>query len=79
MGGYCCGFGHRDLYTDIKNEIQTTIEHLIIENGITVFLTGGMGDFDSLFSSAVRLCKVNNKEVQLILVSWLLCNGHWYR
>lgn len=67
MSGYCCGFGHRDLYRDIKNEIQTTIEHLIIENGITAFLTGGMGDFDSLFSSAVRSCKVSNKEVQLIL------------
>ena len=68
MSGYCCGFGHRDLYRDIKNEIQITIEHLIIENGITVFLTGGMGDFDSLFSSAVRSCKVSNKDIQLILV-----------
>ena len=68
MGGYCCGFGHRVLSRDIKNELQTTIEHLIAEDGITVFFTGGMGDFDSLFASTVCSYKSNHKDVKLILV-----------
>ena len=68
MGGYCCGFGHREFYRNVKNELQTIIERLIEKEGITVFLTGGMGEFDSLFSSAVRSCKIQHKEIQLILV-----------
>ena len=68
MGGYCCGFGHREFYRDIKNEMQETIERIIAEDNITGFLTGGMGEFDSLFSSTVRTCKLHNNRIQLILV-----------
>lgn len=68
MSGYCCGFGHRNYYKDIKADLQTVIERLIIEDGVTFFLTGGMGNFDSLFSSAVRTCKIYHKNVQLVLV-----------
>lgn len=37
MSGYCCGFGHRIYYKDIKADVQTVIERLIIEDGVTVF------------------------------------------
>lgn len=68
MSGYCCGFGHREFYKDIKNELQTVIKRLIVEKSITDFLTGGMGDFDSLFSSTVRSCKALYGDIRLILV-----------
>ncbi len=68
MKGYCCGFGHREYYKEVKSELQTTIKHLIDEEGISVFLTGGMGDFDSLFSATVRSYKTHYKDIKLILV-----------
>lgn len=63
----CCGFGHRVLYRDIKNEMQMIVEYLVEKKGVTVFYTGGMGEFDDLFIKVVRQCKIK-KGIQLILV-----------
>lgn len=68
MENCCCGFGHREFRTDVKNELKTVIEKLISEENVTVFLTGGMGDFDAQFSAAVRSCKVKNRDIMLVLV-----------
>ena len=68
MSRCCCGFGHREFYKDIKKELQFEIERLIVEDGITTFMTGGMGGFDSLFSSIVRSCKTHHKNIRLVLV-----------
>ena len=63
----CCGFGHRDYFKNIEPELDAVIESLISE-GTDTFYTGGMGDFDSKFSSAVRKAKRQHKEIRLILV-----------
>lgn len=68
MDNCCCGFGHRDLYVNLRNELLIEIERLIQKDNITIFYTGGMGEFDSQFSSVVRTCKAHNKDIKLILV-----------
>ena len=65
----CCGFGHRELYRDIKKDLQQAIEKLVEQKGISVFYTGNMGEFDSLFINAVNECKrKTEKEIRLVLV-----------
>lgn len=68
MDKYCCGFGHRESYANVKEQLSEVIECLINQHGITVFLTGGMGKFDSDFSATVRTCKSRNSKVKLVLV-----------
>lgn len=68
MDKYCCGFGHRDCYVNVKEQLREVIERLINEQDITIFLTGGMGEFDSEFSAAVRTCKSCSSKVKLVLV-----------
>lgn len=64
----CCGFGHRDLFCDIREELQKTIEYLISEKGVDTFYTGGMGEFDTEFTNAVRAAKVTYNYIKIILV-----------
>lgn len=52
MENTCCGFGHRKIYGNIP-KLRTAIEELC-EIGITEYLTGGMGDFDRIFATAVK-------------------------
>ncbi len=68
MNKVCCGFGHRELLIDIKNTLDGTIEDLIVCHGVNRFMTGGMGDFDNLFASAVRGAKSRHPEIRLLLV-----------
>lgn len=67
MGKICCGFGHRNVFKDIKSELEKTIEDAI-DKGCDTFYTGAMGEFDSMFSSAVRAAKHSHPEVKLICV-----------
>lgn len=64
----CCGFGHREIYQNITAELEQAIESAIMEHGITTFYTGGMGQFDAQFASAVRAAKVKHKQIKLVLV-----------
>ena len=67
MEKYCCGFGHRFWSYD-KQNIEKIVRNLVEQEGVGVFLTGGMGDFDAAFSSAVRSIKVKHKEIRLWLI-----------
>lgn len=64
----CCGFGHRVLLMDIEKPLKEVLERLVKEHGVTVFYTGGMGEFDELFSRTVRSLKRDYSGLQLILV-----------
>lgn len=68
MDNCCCGFGHRESQVNLKNELLLVIKQLIFTDKINIFMTGGMGEFDSQFAAAVRSCKVYNKDIKLILV-----------
>ena len=42
----CSGFGHRDIWNYVPS-FTDVLEKLIVEEDVTVFMTGGMGVFDN--------------------------------
>ena len=63
----CCGFGHREVFANITEQLDKAVLKAA-EQGCIIFYTGAMGDFDSLFSSAVRKAKRNYPNIKLICV-----------
>lgn len=64
-----CGFcGHRDCDDELREQIRATIKDIIENDGITVFYSGGMGDFDRLCEHAVREIQRSNKDIKLYLI-----------
>lgn len=63
----CCGFGHRDVFENISEQLYNTLFQ-IAEQGCKTFYTGGMGDFDKMFSTAVRSIKKSYPDIKLICV-----------
>lgn len=63
----CTGFGHRDVFENLKGQIDTAVASAI-EKGCDTFYTGAMGDFDSMFSSAVREAKKAYPNIKLICI-----------
>ena len=63
----CCGFGHRNIFENINVELDNAIE-TAVQQGCELFYTGAMGEFDSLFSSAVRRAKKAYPHIKLICV-----------
>lgn len=68
MGKTCCGFGHRIVLMDVDNALRKIIYDLIKNQGVTRFLTGGMGEFDDLFAKAVCSMRDKYPQIQLCLV-----------
>ena len=69
----CCGFGHREVFENISEQIETAVL-MAIKDGCDVFYTGAMGEFDSLFSSAVRRAKKAHPHIKLICVKPYMTN-----
>ena len=63
----CCGFGHRNVFENIRDKLDNAVE-IAIAQGCGMFYTGAMGDFDSLFYSAVRSAKKVYPYIKLICV-----------
>ena len=63
----CCGFGHRNVFEILSDKLDDAIESAV-QQGCEIFYTGAMGDFDSLFSSAIRRAKKNYPQIKLICV-----------
>ena len=64
----CCGFGHRVQLMYIEKPLRAVLERLVEERGVTVFYTGGMGEFDELFTRTVRSMKRECPSLRLVLV-----------
>ena len=64
----CCGFGHRVMLMDIEKPLRETLERLVEERGVKLFYTGGMGEFDELFTRTVRSMKQDCPSLRLVLV-----------
>lgn len=60
----CCGFGHRNVFENISSKLDNAVEEAIAQ-GCEIFYTGAMGEFDSLFSSAVRKAKKVYPHIKL--------------
>ena len=63
----CCGFGHRNVFENIEDKLYTAIMNAA-HQGCEIFYTGAMGEFDSLFSSAVRKAKKVYPNIKLICI-----------
>lgn len=63
----CSCFGHREVYKNIDSDLTASIEYAV-SKGCTIFLTGGIGQFDALFASYVRSVKKHHPEIELVLV-----------
>ena len=64
----CCGFGHRVLLMYIEKPLRETLERLMEERGVRVFYTGGMGEFDEMFTRTVWSMKRECPSLRLVLV-----------
>ena len=78
----CCGFGHRNVFENISSKLDNAIEEAIAQ-GCEIFYTGAMGEFDSLFSAAVRSAKKAYPYINLICVkpyftNDINTNGNYY-
>ena len=69
----CCGFGHREVFENISGQVEEAVL-MAIKDGCEVFYTGAMGEFDSLFSSAVRRAKKIYPYIKLICVKPYMTN-----
>ena len=67
MKKVCSAFGHSKLYEDISSRVYEAVE-AAVEQGYTEFLTGDMGEFDRVFSGAVRKVKKKHPAIKLICV-----------
>ncbi len=67
----CCGFGHRVMLMDVEKPLRAVLERLVEDRGVSVFYTGGMGEFDELFTRTVRSMKRDCPSLRLVLVYYL--------
>ena len=54
----CCFFGHKDAPSTVAHLIEEAIEKLIVDQGVTSFLVGNQGNFDSMVLSVLRKKKI---------------------
>lgn len=69
----CCGFGHREIFGNITEKVVTAVKKAA-KQGCKLFYTGAMGEFDKIFSSAVRILKKTYPEIKLVCVKPYLTN-----
>ncbi len=62
--------GHRDVFERerIKEKVKEILIYLIEKKNISVFLSGGMGEFDGLCESLVIGLKDHYKDIKLCLI-----------
>lgn len=70
----CCGFGHREIFGNITEKVVTAVKKAV-EQGCELFYTGAMGEFDEIYSSAVRFLKKTYPEIKLVCVKPYLTKG----
>lgn len=63
----CCGFGHGEIFGNITGKIVTAVKKAA-EQGCELFYTGAMGEFDEIFSFAVRFLKKTYPGIKLVCV-----------
>lgn len=63
----CCCFGHKDIFENIYY-LSSVVEDLVLKEKITVFMTGGIGEFDIQFAAAVRSVKIKYPYIKLLLI-----------
>ena len=65
----CFFIGHRNAPESIYQNIVSTIEKLIVENGVKEFIVGNYGMFDSMVIRALQQTKIKYPEIVLLLLT----------
>ena len=65
----CFFIGHRNAPESIYPNIVSTIEKLIVENGVKEFIVGNYGMFDSMVIRALQLTKTKYPGIVLLLLT----------
>jgi len=65
----CFFIGHRNAPESIYPSIVSTIEKLIVENGVREFIVGNYGMFDSMVIRALQQLKIKYPEIVLLLLT----------
>ena len=64
----CFFIGHREAPETLMGELTAEVERLIIEYGVTDFVVGRYGRFDTLAAKCVKAAKKRRPEVTLTLM-----------
>ena len=59
----CCFFGHKDAPSSIYEKLEEAVEKIIVEDGVSSFLVGNQGQFDSMALSALRKLKLKYPHI----------------
>ena len=65
----CFFIGHRNAPESIYTNIVSTIEKLIVENGVKEFVVGNYGMFDSMVIRALQQLKTKYPDIVLLLLT----------
>ena len=65
----CFFIGHRNAPESIYPNIVSTIEKLIVENGVKEFIVGNYGMFDSMVIRALQQMKIKYPDIVLLLLT----------
>ena len=68
MSKTCFFIGHREAPTEISPILEKEIERHITEYGVTAFIVGMYGRFDSMAAQAVMAAKSRHPEITLTLL-----------
>jgi len=64
----CCFFGHKDTPSSVYNKLEEAVEKIIVEDGVSSFLVGNQGQFDSMALSALRKLKIKYPHINYNVV-----------
>ena len=66
----CCFFGHRkiNLTEDLKSKLRVTMEKLIVDENVDMFLFGSRSDFDDLCYEIVTEFKEKHPHIKRVYV-----------
>ena len=68
MAKTCFFIGHRDTTPEIYPSLLTSVEHHIIQYGVTAFFVGHYGSFDRMAAQAVKDAKKRHPDISLLMV-----------
>ena len=64
----CFFIGHREASSEVLPALTETIEHHIVDQGVTEFIIGNYGGFDHIAAKAVIVAKERYPEITLSLL-----------
>ena len=64
----CCFFGHREVVHNIRSELKSVIEKLIVTDKVENFYVGNQGQFDSMVYSVLKELKKQYPQIRYTVV-----------